>query len=79
MVRTRHFAHLPVCYVHAKPPDHGKHVAAALPVYHVPSCAQWRLAGLVNSDHQLLRQQPVDAHLDDDNDANEEHPRTELY
>ncbi len=51
------------------------------------TCAQWRLVGLVDSDHKLLRHQLDDANLFDalrfdldyDDDPHEEHLRTELY
>ena len=51
------------------------------------TCAQWRLAGLVDSDHKLLSHHPDDANLFDalrfdldyDDDPEEKHPRIELY
>ena len=51
------------------------------------TCAQWRLAGLADSDYQLLRQQPDDANLFDslrfdldyDDDPDEARLHTELY
>ena len=60
--------------------------AAWLHRHRSTTCAQWRQAGLTESDHKLLHHQPGDANLFDslrfeldDDDPDEEHLRTELY
>ena len=68
--------------------DEHRGFASWLQRHQFTTCAQWRLAGLVDSDYQLLRHQPDDANLfdslrfdldHDDAPDEEEHPRTELY
>ena len=67
--------------------DEHRGFASWLQRHQATTCAQWRLAGLVDSDDQLLRHQPDDANLFDslcfdldyDDDPDEERLRTELY
>ena len=67
--------------------DEHRGFASCLQRHQFTTCAQWRLANLVDSDYQLLRHQPDDANLfdalrfdlDDDDDPDGEHLRTQLY
>ena len=67
--------------------DEHRGFASWLQRHRSTTCSQWRLAGLVDSEYQLLRHQPDEANLfeflrfdlDYDDHPAEERLRTELY